>query len=144
GLVVGSLKLSNFDRFDKNYRTLNGAVILILDQRDRVIYSNRGEYQPLESMENSALVKSSKAQASRGTFALDAPDSSRGIGGGYLVSHAEGKLTKWRVFVQQPLAEIHRQTERYYGMTLAWLLGAIGLSLLFARVIGGSITAPLE
>jgi two-component system, sensor histidine kinase len=143
GLVVGSLKLSNFERFDQNYRTLNGAAILILDHRDRVIYSNRGEYRPLESMENSALVKSSKAQAGRGTFALDAPDSSRGQGG-YLVSHAEGKLTKWRVFVQQPLAEIHRQTERYYGMTLAWLLGAIGLSLLFARVIGGSITAPLE
>ncbi len=144
GLVVGSLKLSHFERFDQNYRTLNGAAILILDQRDRVIYSNRGsEYRPLEPMENSALVKSSKAEMGRASFVLDAPDSSQGKGG-FLVSRAEGGLTKWRVFVEQPLAEIHRQTERYYGMTLAWLLGAIGLSLLFARVIGGNITAPLE
>jgi len=143
GLVVGSLKLSQFERFDQNYRTLNGAAILILDQRDRVIYSNRGsEYRPLEPMENSPLVKSSRV-AGRGSFVLDAPDSSQGKEG-YLVSRAEGGLTKWRVFVEQPLAEIHRQTERYYGLTLAWLLGAIGLSLLFARVIGGSITAPLE
>src|SRR5258708_2665032 len=75
GLVVGSLKLSQFERFDQNYRTLNGAAILILDQRDRVIYSNRGaQYRPLESMENSALVKSSEA-AGRASFVLDGPYS---------------------------------------------------------------------
>jgi len=118
GLVVGSLKLSQFERFDQNYRTLSGAGILILDQRNRVIYSNRGaEYRPLESVENSALVKSSKATG-RASFVLDPPDSSQGKGG-YLVSRAEGGLTKWRVFVEQPLAEINRQTERYYGLTLA-------------------------
>ncbi len=48
------------------------------------------------------------------------------------------------MLVEQPLSEIHRQTERYYMLTAAWLLGAIGLSLAFARVIGGGITSPLE
>jgi signal transduction histidine kinase/CheY-like chemotaxis protein len=60
------------------------------------------------------------------------------------VSHAVWAGANWRVLVEQPLSEIHRQTERYYLLTAAWLLGAIGLSLAFARVIGVGITSPLE
>ena len=62
----------------------------------------------------------------------------------HLVSQAVSGLTHWRVLVEQPLAAIHLQTERYYSMTLIWLCSAILLSLVFARVIGAGITAPLE
>ena len=41
GMLAGSLKLSHFEQFNQNYRTLNSAAILILDQHNRVIYSNR-------------------------------------------------------------------------------------------------------
>src|SRR5450432_2320682 len=51
GIVAGSLKLSHFEQFNQNYRTLTSAAILILDQHNRVIYSNhKGEYRTLESM----------------------------------------------------------------------------------------------
>jgi signal transduction histidine kinase/CheY-like chemotaxis protein len=144
GILAGSLRLSHFEQFNQNYRTLNSAAILILDQRNRVIYSSRkGDYRALESMDNAPLVKGSTQAAGRATFALDHSDS-KGRNAQYLVSHAIWPATNWRVLVEQPLSEIHRQTERYYMLTAAWLLGAIGLSLLFARVIGGGITAPLE
>jgi two-component system, sensor histidine kinase len=143
GIVVGSLKLSHFEEFDQNYRTLSSAAILILDQRNRVIYSNQGNYSPLESMQDSPQVKSSLAAGDASSFVLDHLDAQQ-HNGRYLASHAICAPTKWRVLIEQPLSEIHRQTERYYGMTVAWLLGAIGLSLLFARVIGAGITAPLE
>jgi signal transduction histidine kinase/CheY-like chemotaxis protein len=144
GILAGSLKLSHFEQFNQNYRTLNSAAILILDQRNRVIYSSRRDaYRTLESMDNSPLVKASRQAAGRATFALDHPDSKR-RNAQYLVSHAIWPATNWRVLVEQPLSEIHLQTERYYMLTAAWLLGAIGLSLAFARVIGGGITAPLE
>jgi len=144
GIVAGSLKLANFEQFDQTYRTLKSAGILILDQHNRVIYSNRATgFQPLQSLQDSPLVKSSLAAAGASSFMLDHPDSEQ-RNGRYLASHAVCDLTKWRVLVEQPLSEIHRQTERYYGMTVAWLLGAVGLSLLFARVSGGGITEPLE
>ena len=60
------------------------------------------------------------------------------------MSHAVWPGANWRVLVEQPLSEIHRQTERYYLLTAAWLLGAIGLSLAFARVIGGASRHHLE
>jgi signal transduction histidine kinase/ActR/RegA family two-component response regulator len=144
GIVVGSLKLSHFEQFDRNYRALKSAAILILDQRNRVIYSNRGAgYRPLEPMQDSPLVQASIAAGGNGSFLLDQPDSKQ-RNERYLVSHAICGLTNWRVLVEQPLAEIHRPTERYYGMTVAWLLGAIVLSLFFARIIGAGITSPLE
>ena len=144
GILAGSLKLSHFEQFNQNYRTLNSAAILILDQRNRVIYSSRaGDYRTLESMDNSPLVKSSIQADGRTSFTLDHSDSKR-RNAQYLVSHAVWPGANWRVLVEQPLSEIHRQTERYYLLTAAWLLGAIGLSLAFARAVGGGITSPLE
>ncbi len=144
GILAGSLKLSHFEQFNQNYRTLHSAAILILDQHNRVIYSNRaGAYRTLESMDNSPLVNSSKQAANRTSFTLDHLDSKR-RNAQYLVSHAIWGAANWRVLVEQPLSEIHLQTERYFMLTVAWLLGAIGLSLLLARVIGAGITSPLE
>ena len=62
----------------------------------------------------------------------------------YLASHAESGLTGWRVLIEQPLSRLHVQTERYYLMTVAWLLGAIGLSLVLARAADSGVTSPLE
>jgi len=144
GIVVGSLKLSHFEHFDQDYRNLAGASILILDQRDRVIYSNHGAgRRPLESLHDSPAVKASLAPGVNGTFLVDHPDSTQRTER-YLVSHGVCGLTNWRVLIEQPLAEIYRQTWRFYGLTIAWLLGAIVLSLLVSRVIGAGITAPLE
>ncbi len=62
----------------------------------------------------------------------------------YLASHTESGLTGWSVLIEQPLSRLHVQTERYYLMTVAWLLGAIGLSLLLARAADSGVTSPLE
>ena len=144
GILSGSLRLSHFEKFKANYQTLTNAAILILDQHNRVIYSSRGgAYQTLESMENSPLVKASMEASHRSVFSLDHVDSKQ-HNAQYLVSHATWEPANWMVVIEQPLSDIHRQTERYYSFTVVWLLGAVGLSLLFARAIGGGITAPLE
>ena len=144
GILSGSLRLSHFEKFKENYRTLTNASILILDQHNRVIYSSRvGAYQTLESLNTSPLVKSSIQAAHSTVFKLDHPDPKQ-RNAQYLVSHAIWDPANWRVIVEQPLADIHLQTERYYGLTVVWLLGAVGLSLLFGRAIGGGITNPLE
>ena len=144
GILAGSLKLSHFEQFDRNYRALRGAVILIVDQRNRVIHSSLpAAYRVLASLEDSALVKSSLAAPDRAAFLVDASDAQK-RDQRQLVSQTVSGLTHWRILIGQPLAAIHLQTERYYAMTLIWLSCAILLSLLFARVIGAGITAPLE
>ncbi len=144
GVLVGSLRLSRFDELGENYRNLAGSEILIIDQHDRVIYSNRpAAHRVFASLAGSPLLEASLDPGGRGSFvvnqAIDKYPAAR-----YLASQDRERLTGWRVVVSQPLSEIHRSTDRYYGMTLAWLVGAIVLSLAFARVIGASTTAPLE
>jgi signal transduction histidine kinase/ActR/RegA family two-component response regulator len=144
GVLAGSVKLSHFEQFDQNYRALSSAVILVVDQRNRVIHSSlAAAYPVLKSLDDSPLVKSSLAAAGRTPFLMDHSDAQR-RNQRHLVSQAVSGLTHWRVLIEQPLAAIHLQTERYYAMTLIWLSSAILLSLLFARVIGAGITAPLE
>ena len=120
GILAGSLKLAHFEQFNQNYRTLNRAAILILDQRNRVVYSSRtGDYRTLESMDNSPLVRASFEATGRTSFTLDHSDSKQ-RNAQYLVSHAVWPGANWRVLVEQPLSEIHRQTERYYMLTAAF------------------------
>jgi hypothetical protein len=58
GVIAGTLNLSSFAQLARTFGTLDQAGIFILDQHDRVIYSNRGAaYRPLESMAGSPLVK---------------------------------------------------------------------------------------
>ena len=143
GVLAGSLRLSHFEEFGQEYRSLAGSEILIIDQSGRVIYSNHPKLHPaFASLGDSPLLKE-PPHSGRASFEI----SQGGAGqrsNGYLASQEVCALTNWRVLVTQPIAQIHRATERYYGMTMAWLLGAIGLSLLFARVIGANTTAPLE
>jgi signal transduction histidine kinase/ActR/RegA family two-component response regulator len=92
-------------------------------------------------MASSPLVKG--AEESSAAFLVDHTDA-RQHNTRYLASHAESGLTGWSVLIEQPLSRLHVQTERYYLMTVAWLLGAIGLSLLLARAADSGVTSPLE
>jgi len=142
GVIAGALNLSPFEQLARTFGTLDQAGIFILDQHDRVIYSNRGAaFRPLESMAGSALVKG--AGANHAAFLVDHTDAQQ-HNARYLASHAASGLTGWRVIIDQPLSRLHVQTERYYLMTVAWLLGAIGLSLVLARTADSCVTSPLE
>jgi signal transduction histidine kinase/ActR/RegA family two-component response regulator len=144
GVLVGSLRLSHFDEFGQQYRNLARSEILIIDQHDRVIYSNHPKSHPaLASLAHSPLLGAALGSRGKGSFVVSQMSGER-TATPYVASQDTGTLTGWRVLVSQPLSEIHRSTDRYYGMTVAWLLGSIVLSLLFARFIGASTTAPLE
>jgi two-component system, sensor histidine kinase len=142
GVIAGTLDLSSFEKLTQAFGTLDKAGIFILDLHDRVIYSNRGAaYRPLESMAGSALVKG--AEEGGTAFLVDHADAHQ-HNARYLASHAESGLTGWSVLIEQPLSRLHLQTERYYLMTVAWLVGAILLSLVLSRAADSGVTSPLE
>jgi signal transduction histidine kinase len=142
GVTAGDLNLSPFEQLTGTLGNVEEAGILILDQRDEVIYSNQGSaYRPQQSLANAPLAK---AGLKNGTAVLVDHLDARQHNARYLVSSADSGLTGWKVVVEEPLSLIHLQTERYYLMTVVWLLGAIGLSLLLARAADSGVTWPLE
>ena len=142
GVIAGMLDLSAFEQSTRTFGTLDAADIFILDQHDRVIYSNRGAaYRPLESMTGSPLVKGASEHG--GAFLVDHNDAHQ-HNARYLASHAASGLTGWSVLIEQPLSRLHLQTERYYLVTVAWLVGAVLLSLLLSRAVDSGVTSPLE
>jgi signal transduction histidine kinase/ActR/RegA family two-component response regulator len=143
GVLVGSLRLSHFDEFGRSYQSLTGAEILIVDQGGRVIYSSRPSLHPVFSSLAGSPLLTTSLSARHGSFVIDQPGEKHAVTRS-LASQDVDSLTGWRVLVSQPFSDIHRATERYYGLTVVWLLGAIALSLAFARVTGASTTAPLE
>ncbi len=142
GVIAGTLDLSPFEPLTQTFGTLDQAAIFILDQHDRVIYSNRGAaYRSLESMAGSPLLK--RAEEGGAAFLVDHTDAHQ-HNTRYLASYAASGLTGWRVLIEQPLSRIHIPTERYYLMTVAWLVGAILLSVLLSRAVDSGVTSPLE
>jgi signal transduction histidine kinase len=142
GVIAGTLDLSSFEQSTRTFGTLDEAGIFVLDLHDRVIYSNQGAaYHPLESMAGSALIKGAKEGSA--AFLVDHTDAHQ-HNARYLASHSESGLTAWSVLIEQPLSRLHLQTERYYLMTVGWLVGAILLSLLLSRAVDSGVTSPLE
>src|SRR5262249_38216997 len=105
--------------------------------------SQSAPYQILQALTDSPLVVRAQ-QASQKVYYYDVPAADASPSNRYLAMRTTTQTTGWQVFVQQPLSQIQREIERYYLLTSALVLVAIGLSMLFARSIAGNVTRPLE
>src|SRR5206468_10623026 len=59
-VLAGSLDLRNFKNFGRDYATIRSASIVILDQADKVIYSNSYLFSPVDSLQKTQLVTSAR------------------------------------------------------------------------------------
>ena len=74
GVAGGSLDLSRFQRFVEEYRTLDDAMITIVDQQNRVIYATASSgYAVQQSLEQDDIIRASRASATAagGAFRYD-------------------------------------------------------------------------
>ncbi len=141
GVAGGSLDLSKFDQFVENFRTLPDARITVLDQHARVIYTS-GQFTPLESLGQDNLVLGG-AGAPNGVYRY----SRQGANTAAATSLAAAAVTPgtgWKVYVEQPLANIRLQSVGYYAFTLGLMLLAFGGAVLGARGFARMVTRPLE
>src|SRR4051794_26107382 len=138
GVAGGSLDLSKFERFVDDFKTLADAHVTIVDQHDRVIYSNESSGpSTLQSVGQGRLVTAS-AQAANGVFRYQ-----DGRGGQLAAVSAIAPLG-WKVFVEQPLLTLRLQSTSYYAWTLGLMMLALGGAVLGARAFAGAVTRPLE
>jgi len=143
GVAVGSLDLSKFEMFAKDFDALPDARVTIVDQQDRVIFASAATgYTPLQPLTDDLLV-TSRGGAQNGVYRYErvAPDAS---GGARIVATSTIALPQWRVFVEQPLVNIRLQSIEYYAFTLALVIVALGGAVLGARRFSEAVTGPLE
>jgi two-component system, sensor histidine kinase len=144
GIVEGSLNFSTFRDFGKNYQTIKYASIIITDQNGNVIYSGEeNSYKALQHLSDSPLMVSARLAYGKSSFYYDQPEQNQKQQIRYIVGQGTTQLG-WRVFIQQPQRHIQEEIERYYLITIVWIMAAIGFSILFARMIAGNITRPIE
>ena len=143
GVAGGSLDLSKFEQFVQDFRTLSDARITVVDQHARVIYtSGQTAFTALQSLAQDDLVLASFG-AVNGVY-----DYQRRIAGAIpsarLAAVATMAPTGWKVFVEQPLANIRLQSTGYYAFALALMLLAFGGAVLGAHGFARTVTRPLE
>src|SRR3954469_4878312 len=140
GIAGGSLDLSKFERFVDDFRTLHDARVTVLDQHDRLIYTNgQANFTALQSLTSDPLVLASKT-ANRGTFRYQQAWG----GGAQLVALAAIEQLGWKVFIEQPLLTLRLQPTGFYVFTIALMLLALAGAILGARAFAGAVTRPLE
>ncbi len=143
GVAGGSLDLSRFDLVIEGLREMPDARITLIDQHDRVIYSSdHSAYTALQSLAKDPLVQAG-AQAKDGLFRYDRALTSAGLSP-QIASVAAIPQVGWKVFVEQPLANIRLQSLGYYGFTLVLMVLALGGAVFGARAFSGAVTRPLE
>jgi signal transduction histidine kinase/CheY-like chemotaxis protein len=140
GVAGGSLDLSQFERFIADFTTLADARVSILDQLDRVIYTNAtAGVTALQSLARDELIVEGR-KAQNGVFRYQRANT----GAAQIASVAVIEPLGWKVFIDQPLLTLRLQSTGYYAFTLALMLLALGGAVLGARAFSGAVTRPLE
>ncbi|HEY2906120.1 MAG TPA: response regulator [Vicinamibacterales bacterium] len=148
GVAGGSLDLSKFQQFIDAYRTLPDAVITIVDQHDRVIYSTaQSNHGALQNLSQDDLVRARDAAGAAastrdGVFRFTRRGNGRSRSQ-QLAAWADAGAG-WRVFVEQPLLNMRLQTTGFYAVTLLVIMLSLGGAVLGARGFAAAVTQPLE
>ena len=138
GVLIGSLVLEKLEELPKGYSSLDGAAVVITGVHDEVIYSNRQDYTPMQSLADLPFVR--EAHANRQGYL----QTSQPWKDGNMVSFSVCGRASWTVIVVQPMAALHVQSDQYYRLTLVCLLLAIVVASLLVRKASKSVTHPLE
>lgn len=133
GIVEGSLNLGAFAAIDKERPDIDGAVMIVVDAVDRVIYSTAAANLPaLESLADTPLFLGAAQRRNRDAFSFE-----HEFGGSwhrYMGVYANTR-NGWRVFLRVPLDNVAAQMLAEYRLGGLLLLIACAISLLVARSI---------
>jgi len=137
-VLASSLNLDKFKNFGRDYEAIRQASIIITNEINSVVYSSSSEYSFNQPLQHSPLVRSTLVAKQPFSYYQEKPSGTR-----YLAVATTGHNTAWNIFVQQPVAEINRDINRYYTTTMLLVLMAIGTSILVAHLLSRKLTLPI-
>lgn len=142
GIVEGSLNLRAFARLESTRLFVDGATLVIVDQKQRVIYSGAGTgYRELQSLAAHPLVEGARTVLPGAGYRYADTDSEQSAN---MLAASSTSQAGWQVFVQLPVATIQAQARGDYIVGLTLLLLSVLLSLLLAATLMRRFTTPIE
>jgi signal transduction histidine kinase len=117
---------------------LPNSEILVLDQRDRLIFATPGAtFTSLQSLRGSNVL-SAAAISKNGYFTADCGAS------GPRIASIDHTQRGWTLIVSQPLRGVLAESLNYYLVTACWILIALIVSIFGAAKISAQLTRPVE
>jgi signal transduction histidine kinase/ActR/RegA family two-component response regulator len=143
GVACGILSLEYFTRLVRQNGSMPELTVTILDQRNRVIIASEAAHRNgLDDLSVDPAL-GSPALVRAGVYGYV---RSRANGGreSFLVALADVPGTGWRVLVEHPVLRLRLQSTRYYALTLALIVLALGGTVFIAHRFSSAVTRPLE
>ena len=137
GIVEGSLNLSAFGRLDERYRSLFQAQLILLDDKNKVVYvAPETGYGFLQDMTRTQL---SQDPGAAGTWALELPR----MAGEFIGADAQTRHG-WRVIVLKPRPSLAAELAAVAPVALLCFLGSIVAAAALGWGLARRITRPLN
>jgi len=142
GIVGGSLRCSGFQRLLESISYMKERELLILDQRNRVIFASAGApFKPLENLSGSSILTAARLsgkKAFRTEREVKAAETEK------FVTSITRTKAGWTIVLSQPLSVIVAESTSYYLVTAIWVLIGLLISTIGARQLSKSLTRPVE
>lgn len=144
GVVEGSLDLSAFEKLVTPARVTPGIDYLIVDGRDRVIYSGGTSTLPsLTPIGESPLLRAARIERGNAPFTYDGEVATSEARDPRLAGKCSTDVG-WTILVSQSLAPIRAESRRQYALALAWTAAALLVAVLISVAIARSVTRPID
>ncbi len=137
GILEGSLNLRAFARIEKNVALLDDAVMLILDEKERVIFASpKGDFGILESLAGSMHRTGVTAYADNVTEnVFETAD--------FVAAQARSG-NGWRVIIRVPASAVQMQTSKDYRLAALLMLFAAAIGIGLATIGARRVTSALD
>lgn len=133
GIVEGSVDLGAFTAIDEERPQIDGAVMIVVDRNENVIYaSEHAQLDSLSSIADSALVAAAVRHGARDPFSFQRSGVGRA---NKHVGVYTNTMNGWRVFLHAPVEQVTAQMLQDYKTGVVLVLIAWAISLLVARAI---------
>jgi two-component system, sensor histidine kinase len=144
GVVGGALRLTAFRRFESVMPTLQDASLLLLDKNKRVIYSSPGlPYRPGDTVGDDTIAGVETGQSRLGALGRARSIPASASAEGYYVGHGR-TAAQWHVLIQYSRLLVHQQTQTFFYVTAGWILIALAICMICARLLGSNFAGSLE
>ncbi len=143
GMLVGYFSFSGFRRMQSPLLTRSNIEPILLDGNGKVLYSGKsvGTLMSQDLIDQSLLAESYAGDDK--LFSFTRPASDAGPLRRYLAT-GQTLRSGWRIYLIQPLEGLERAMLGEYQVALAWLGGALIISICLALAMVSGISGPLE
>jgi len=143
GALIGYTKLESFARLKKPFLSKNDIESIMVDGDGKVLYVSRlGDTAAGQDLNDKSLL----AEPYTGDENLFGFMQASSIDGSLSRYLATGHTLRngWRIYLVRPLESIERMMLGEYQVALAWLSGALIISICLALAMVSGISGPLE